>query len=142
MGLILDTSILIAAERRRFSITDFLTREASTQPIFICSITVSELLHGVARANTTRRRKARSEFVNAILDDYPVLAFDVEAARVHAELWATLKVSGTLIGSHDLLIAATALARRHSLATLNAEEFRRVAKLRVLDCERYRMSKG
>ena len=140
MGLILDTSILIAAERQRFAMKKFLKTEASTQSIFICSITASELLHGVERANTARRRQARGDFVSVVLDNYPILAFDIHEARVHARIWASLKATENLIGAHDLLIAATALAQRHSLATLNPAEFSHLSKLSVLDCKRFRIS--
>ena len=38
-----------------------------------------------------------------------------------------------MIGPYDLLIAATALARGDSLATLNRQEFKRVAGLQLVD---------
>ena len=53
-------------------------------------------------------------------------------ARVHAEIWAGLAVSGELIGAHDLWIAATALTHGLGVATRNAVDFRRVAGLRVV----------
>lgn len=43
-----------------------------------------------------------------------------------------------MIGPHDLQIAATALAAGHEVATLNAQEFQRVAGLRVVDAIRFR----
>jgi len=47
-------------------------------------------------------------------------------ARVHARLWADLAAAGQLIGPHDLILAATALALGWSVATYNAHEFTRV----------------
>src|SRR6266540_3142705 len=50
-------------------------------------------------------------------------------ARRHADLWAELAKRGRMIGPHDLLIGATALAHGYALATLNRREFRRVPGL-------------
>jgi tRNA(fMet)-specific endonuclease VapC len=55
MGLILDTSILIADERGRFDMPSFLRHFPSPKPI-IAAITASELLHGVERARDPARR--------------------------------------------------------------------------------------
>jgi tRNA(fMet)-specific endonuclease VapC len=60
-----------------------------------------------------------------------VIAVDLEVARVHAELWATLQSRGEMIGAHDLLIAATARALNYGVVTLNVDEFQRVPGLNV-----------
>jgi predicted nucleic acid-binding protein len=59
----------------------------------------------------------------------PVQPFTLETARVHSRLWADLVSSGQLIGPHELMLAATALALGWSVATLNPREFRRVPGL-------------
>ena len=61
----------------------------------------------------------------------PVLPFDLTVARYHAALWAALAEKGALIGAHDLLIAATALAHGHSVATRDQRSFHRVPGLTV-----------
>jgi tRNA(fMet)-specific endonuclease VapC len=53
-------------------------------------------------------------------------------ARVHAEIGARLAGSGKAIGLHDLWIAATALTYGFGVATGNANDFGRIAGLRVL----------
>lgn len=62
MGLILDSSILIAAERGKFTLPS-LFEAHETEAFFLAAITVSELLHGVKRADTPERRSKRSRFV-------------------------------------------------------------------------------
>ncbi len=47
----LDTSILISAERKLFDLEAFLDSEVPGVPLFISAITASELLHGVHRAD-------------------------------------------------------------------------------------------
>jgi len=132
MGLILDSSILIAAERGRFDLPA-LFQSRPDEAFFIAAITASELLHGVQRADTPERREQRSSRVEAILQKLPVIDFDLTTARRHAFLWADLQTRRQLIGPHDMLIAATALERGHELVTLNYDEFARVQGVTVVD---------
>jgi predicted nucleic acid-binding protein len=60
------------------------------------------------------------------------MPFGLLEARRHAQLWAELTRKGKMIGAHDLIIAATALAHDFHLATLNATEFRRVPGLKLV----------
>jgi tRNA(fMet)-specific endonuclease VapC len=134
MGLILDTSVLIAAERRTLSLGALLD-SVPGEPVGIAALTASELLHGCHRAADAGARARRFAFVEALLDRVPVYEFGLGEARRHAELWAGLVREGSLIGAHDMLIAATALARGCMLATLNERDFRRVPGLRLLAVE-------
>ena len=137
MGLILDTSILIADERGKFDMPAFLRQFQTPQPV-IAAITASELLHGVERAQDPVRRARRQQHVEQILASVFVQAFDLAQARCHARLWADLETRGLVIGPHDMEIAAAALASGHDLATLNAGEFQRVTGLRVVDASPFR----
>lgn len=94
-------------------------------------VSVSELLHGVHRAEDRVRRAQRSAFVEAVLDRFPILSLDLPTARAHAELWAELAADGRLIGAHDLWLAAAALAHGLTLATANIRDFDRVPGLAV-----------
>jgi len=132
MGVVVDSSLFIASERGRFDFPSFLRTGIGTRTTYISSITATELLHGVERAEGNRQRRRRL-LVEAVLDDFPVLPFALGEARVHASLWADMKKRGELIGPYDLLIAATALAGNHSLATLNVGEFSRVEGLGMID---------
>ncbi len=99
---------------------------------FISVITVSELLVGVHRATTPQRRAKRAAFVEAILSRIPAISFTSEVERVHAEIFSELSKQGNMIGAHDLLIAATALAHGYPVMMGNTSEFNRVAGLRVI----------
>jgi len=55
MGVILDTSILIQAEKQEFEIDKF-TRNREEEIFGLSVITVTEILHGVHRADSTKRR--------------------------------------------------------------------------------------
>jgi tRNA(fMet)-specific endonuclease VapC len=130
MGLILDSSVLIAAERQRFRLAALFAAHPQER-FFIAVITASELLHGVERATSPERKAVRSALVEQYLSHLDVLDFDLAAARRHAALWELLETKGAMIGSYDLLIAATALEHDFPVATLNLAEFQRVPALRL-----------
>jgi tRNA(fMet)-specific endonuclease VapC len=137
MGLIFDTSLLIADERGKFDMPGFLQQFPAAQPL-ITAITASELLHGVERAQDPARKAKRQRHVEQILAAVPVQAFDLAQARVHARIWAELASRGQMIGPHDLQIAAAGLALGHEVATLNIQEFQRVPGLKVVDATPFR----
>lgn len=128
-GLIVDTSVFVQIERRA-GVVDF-TPFAQHAPFVISAITVSELLIGVHRADTDQRRERRNQFVQAVLASVIVVSFDREVAATHARVAAAMAKLGTLIGPHDLLIAATALHHGNAILTTNPREFQRVPGLRV-----------
>jgi len=127
---LIDTSVFIELERRGRGV-DALASGAPDAVVALSSVTASELLAGVYRADTEARRERRNVFVEAILDIIPVLPFDLRVARTHAQLWARLAVAGRVIGAHDLIIAATALTHGYGVLTANLRDFQRVPGLRV-----------
>jgi tRNA(fMet)-specific endonuclease VapC len=129
MGYLIDTSIFVAVERGELSAADLDSRD---EPVAISAITASELLHGVHRAGSARRRGQRSAFIEEILAAVPVLPVDLAVAREHARIWADLRDRGDVIGAHDLLIAATALAHELTIVTRNERHFTRVEGLAVV----------
>lgn len=130
MGFLIDSGIFIAMERGDLA-DETLEARAGQEPCFVSTVTVSELWHGVHRANSTERAARRARFIQQCLQQTPSLPIDDLVARQHAILWATLESLGTMIGVHDSWIAATALVHDFTLATRNAREFRRVPGLRV-----------
>jgi predicted nucleic acid-binding protein len=128
VGLLIDTSVLVALERAQ---SPGALLEMSDEPSFLSAISASELLHGVERATDEGRRVRRQAFVERMLDTLRVLPFDLDAARVHARIWARLVGRGEVIGAHDLIIAATALSKDHQVLTRNTREFSRVDGLSV-----------
>lgn len=127
MAVLIDTSVLVNAERRGLS----LERAIGEEDRAISAITVSELLHGVYRATDQGIRARREAFVEHLLASIEALAVTTAVARAHARVWAGLEEKGTLIGAHDLWIGATALAHGMSVATANPGEFERIPGLVV-----------
>lgn len=131
MGILIDTGVFIRWERENGK-TDF-GRWANFGSPAISVITQSELMVGVHRANTPQRKEKRLRFVQTIITNVSVLAVDSRIADVHSQIVATLSELGSPIGPHDNWIAATAITYDYDLLTTNANEFRRVSNLRVID---------
>ena len=128
MGVIFDTSILIGLERGTL-VADRLIRGREHEPFGISVISAAELLHGVHRADTAKRRMIRASFVEKVLEHYPLYPFDLAAARMYADVWASLQSKGVKIGAHDLMIAATAISLGFSVATLDFRDYRKIEGL-------------
>jgi tRNA(fMet)-specific endonuclease VapC len=138
VGTVLDTTVFIELERamRDLPATQAMSevsqRLASqlgeSEEVGIAAITASELLHGVHRA-TEEHRGRRAAFVEAVLVAFPTLSFDLLAARVHAQLWAGLAASGSEVGAHDRLVAATAISAGWRVGTANIRHFNRIPGL-------------
>ncbi len=130
MGVLIDASILIDAERGRL---DLAARVADLpdEDAFLSVITASELLHGIHRASQADQRAKRAAFVEGLLQRLPVLDVDLATARAHARTWADLAAAGIRIGPHDLWLAATCIAHGLTLITANEREFGQVPGLRI-----------
>jgi tRNA(fMet)-specific endonuclease VapC len=130
MGLIVDSSVLIAAERGKLDWNAFV-RKWSSEPLFMASITLSELWHGYHRTTGSNMEKRRG-FIQELEAGIPILEFAAKEALIHARIWADMEIIGRRIGPHDMMIAAIALANEHAVATLNESEFGRVSGLKLV----------
>ncbi len=130
MGTLIDASLLIHAERGALDWEQLLMEHGQEQ-IALSAVTAAELLHGVHRAKAGPVRTRREAFVERLLEQLPVLPFDLVTARIHGRLWAELAAQGVAVGERDLMIAATAIAGGHAVATRDARSFPRVPGLDV-----------
>jgi tRNA(fMet)-specific endonuclease VapC len=129
VALLIDTDLLVDLERGDAASQSQLLSGDEDRAISV--ITVSELLHGVHRAQGAVRVRRRA-FVEHILAGMQAIPITEPVARVHADIWSDLADRGQPIGAHDLWIAATALAHGLGVATRNTEHFDRVPGLRVV----------
>ncbi|MGO9267654.1 MAG: PIN domain-containing protein [Candidatus Binataceae bacterium] len=130
MATLIDSSVLIAAERGQLNFNDLSARYAEDD-VAISAVTASELLHGLHRAKTAAQRHRHQAFVEGLLAQLPVIAFDLTVARVHASLWADLAKRGVAVGERDLMIAATAIAKDYAVATRDERSFPKITGLKV-----------
>ena len=104
----------------------------------ITAVTVFERLRGYRVAIREGKRFERQmQAFEALVANCVVLPFDVEAARVAADLWsAVARRHRQELG--DILIASVAMSRQLPIVTRNKRDFERLAKasghdLRLLD---------
>ncbi len=74
MGLILDSSVLVAAERQRHNARQMLAsiaRKIAETEVGISVVTLIELAHGAARADTPERKAKRHKFIEELLTAVP-----------------------------------------------------------------------
>lgn len=113
--LILDTGVLVAAERGRISMRDVVNADDDTA---LSVITLTELLVGVVRADDSQRGK-RQAAVDRARAVFTIIDYASSIAQSHAELLVHTRDTGLPRGPFDLIIAATARATGRTLITLD-----------------------
>src|SRR5499427_8105053 len=111
LGLILDSSVIIAAERKRQTVEEFLTsigRTFGEVEIAMSVVTLAELVHGVARANTTEIRIARRAFIDELKKHVPVHPVTDSTAEIVGQINGEQAAKGITLPADDLLIGASA----------------------------------
>jgi tRNA(fMet)-specific endonuclease VapC len=135
LGVILDSSIAIEAERLQLNVGQFLRQliqKIGEQEVALCSITVAELVHGIYRANTAERRDRRRRFLDELKAVLPVYSIADATAELVGKLSAESSARGATIPFDDLLIGGCALERGYSIATRNLRHFQRIPKLNIV----------
>jgi tRNA(fMet)-specific endonuclease VapC len=135
MGLILDSSVVIAAERRGETLErliERMVRVTGDQEAALSAIGLTELVHGMYRAPTPELRARRESFLNELLTDLTVNPFTKESAMLAGKLDGEQQSHGMVIPFGDLLIGATALALGYSVLTVNVRHFERIPGLSVV----------
>ena len=135
MGLMLDSSLLIAGERRGQRVWDILERAKASQgetENALSAITIVELTHGIYRAKSEADRQRRRVFVEELSQAIRVHPVTLEIAQLAGRIEGEQAAKGVVIALPDLLIGVTALHMGYSVATLNPRHFRLIPGLSVV----------
>lgn len=135
MGLILDSSVVIAAERRGDNVTQLLREVVALtgdQRAALSSIGLTELVHGIHRAQTSQARSRRESFIRELLNDVDVYPYTRDTAMLAGKIDGEQQSRGIVIPFADLLIGATALEVGYSMLTVNLRHFERIPGLAVV----------
>ena len=135
MGLVLDSSVLIVAEREAKPVSSLLAalqRQHGEDEIVLSSITVVELEHGLHRAHTAGQAQRRRDYLDTVFAAIPVESFSREMAQIAAKVDAEARKAGKVIPFSDLLIGATALHYGYTVGTRNLRHFQMIPNLTVL----------
>ena len=135
MGLILDSSVVIAAERRGDTVEQLIekiVKATGDQEAAISAIGLTELIHGLYRAQTPEIRQRRESFLNELLTDLTVYPYTKETALLAGKIDGEQQSRGVVIPFGDLLIGATALSLGFKVPTGNLRDFQRIPDLMVM----------
>jgi tRNA(fMet)-specific endonuclease VapC len=135
MGLILDSSIVVAAERRGRNVVEILEQiRTSSGEIEVGTsvVTVAELTHGAYRAKDDRDRRRRVAFVEELCRDVLVHPITVEIAKEIGRIEGQQAAQGISLPFEDLAIGVTALVLGFDVATLNVRHFQKIPGLKVV----------
>jgi predicted nucleic acid-binding protein len=131
MGLILDTSALVAWERaqndgRTLALDD-------SEELVMPAVVWAEALAGVRLADSAARAARRMSRLEALRRVMGIEPFTAETAEHHADIFAELTQSGTMIPQNDIAVAATARCLGCGVLVGPRDEahFRRIAGLEV-----------
>jgi predicted nucleic acid-binding protein len=134
MGLILDSSVLIATERSGQTVAQLLKRVLTLtgdQETALSAIVLVELAHGIYRANTPQIRARREAFIQELLTDVPVYPFTQQIALLAGRIDGQQQSQGVKIPFQDLLIGTTALHLSYAVVTGNPLHFQMIPGLVV-----------
>src|ERR1700722_14572005 len=134
MGLILDTSVIVATERRGLSPSASFAEIAKAfgdTEVAISVLTVFELMHRVERTKAEEQERRQLAFVDLLCEALPVFPISIEIARIAGRIEGGLAAKGMAIALDDLLIGGSALHHNFSVATLNIKHFALIPNLAV-----------
>ena len=134
MGLVLDSSVVIAAERRGENVVQLLRRIAdnfSDQQCVLSAIGVTELVHGIYRAPNPAVRSRREVFIKELISRVEIHPYSSTTALLAGRIDGEQQNRGIVIPFVDLMIGATALEMGYSIVTTNIRHFRLIPNLAV-----------
>jgi predicted nucleic acid-binding protein len=134
-GLVLDSSILVAAERAKVStpqVIESLRASVGDLPIVLCALTVAELAHGIYRADTAQRSQQRRQFLDELKAHIPVRPVTELTAEIIGRIGGELATKGIKISLADLIIGACAMEMGYAVATKNSRDFGRLPGLALV----------
>jgi tRNA(fMet)-specific endonuclease VapC len=134
MGLIVDSTALVGAERRRMTVLETLNsigEQFGDEELALSVMTAAELVHGIWRAQDPQTRARREEFVEEVFARLPVRPVTLRMARLAGQIDAGCRARGVTIPTADLYIGVTALDLDFRVLTANTRHFRQIPGLKL-----------
>ena len=126
--IVVDTDVVIDFFNGVFPGAEIMSKLISGQEVALTSISVFELYAGI-------EGKRRLSQIETLIQGVTILPLDVIEAVIAGRIYTQLKSKGQLVGTHDILIAATCVANTVPLYTKNAAHFLRMEDIQVLSEE-------
>lgn len=118
--IVLDTNVVSEAMKPapHAAVRAWLNAQAA-ETLYLSSVTLAELLFGIASLPSGKRKKMLTETLDGLLALFSrrVLVFDIDAAKHYADLAVTAKANGRGFPTPDGYIAAIAVSRGFIVAS-------------------------
>ena len=135
MGIILDSSVLIALERKgkssKYALQE-LHERFDGEEIALSIISVVELAHGIARADSEVRRAKRQEYLDDLTATLDIHLVTIPVALRAGQIDGENTAKGIRLALADLLIGVTALELGYRVATSNTRHFQMIPALETI----------
>lgn len=135
MGLIVDSNILIEAERRGDALAQAIRRIREIhgeQQFALSAISVIELTHGIDRGRFPEYRERRRVLVDEVCRDLTIYPVTLEIAQLAGRIEGEQAEMGFAIPFEDLVIGATALYLGFDVLTHNVKHFQLIPGLNTV----------
>jgi predicted nucleic acid-binding protein len=135
LGLVLDSSTAVAAERSKQSVADFIEsilRAHGPLDLSLSPVTVAELVHGIFRARTPTAAQSRRLFVEELISLVPVHPITKQTGWLVGQIEGEEASKGNVLPFSDLMIAVTALEQGYAVLTRNLRHFQKIPNLTVV----------
>ncbi len=133
--IVLDTNVVSEAMKPdpNPSVKAWLN-EQSAETLYLSSITLAELLFGVAALPNGKRKDMLRGVLDGLMELFSgrILSFDADAARQYAELAVTARAAGRGFPLPDGYIAAIAVSQGYQIASRDIAPFE-AAKMAVIN---------
>lgn len=125
LGLVVDSSVLIAAERRGLTAAEAVESIegiVGDMPIVLSALSIAELGHGIYRAKTSESRKRRRLFLEELRATVPPYSITEATAEIMARVGGEQASKGINLPLGDLIIGACALELGYAVGTSNVRD--------------------
>lgn len=125
MSFLVDANVLSEGIRQQPNVRVLAWLERHDATLHVSTLTLAEILKGIHLLEHNARRKKLESWFEDLVESFAgrILSFDEDACRTWGVFYAKHQRKGRLLSSLDSLIAATALAHGHTLATRNTRDF-------------------
>jgi len=134
-GLVLDSSAVISAERKRQPVRDFIEGILATHgpvDLSLSPVTVAELVHGIYRAKVPEASQRRREYIEELVGLVPVHPVTNQTAWLVGQIEGEEAAKGNVLPFNDLMIAVAAIEQGYAVRTGNLRHFRKIPGLKVV----------
>jgi len=135
LGVVLDSSVVITAERRSLPVPQLIEAIQTAYgeiDLALSPVTVAELVHGIYRAKTADAGRRRREYIDELVNLVPLHPVTLQTAYLVGQIEGQEAAKGNVLPFNDLLIAAAAIEQGYAVLTENLRHFEKVPGVRVL----------